>query len=192
MANSGMGLAAMLSTVPASSHRGFDEVSARCGLARSLHPRGGYWVGCLQEPDHEDPRSRRRLSPESRWWPCATRPRWWPEGCAPQPAAGQRGAGQPLRDAARARRRGDRGDRETGERLLAEGVACARRRRRPRIEVARGEPRTPCSNIAEDEGCTLIVAGRMGRASEGRRLGSVAPRLVTRREPPVTVVRSAQ
>ncbi|MBS0434161.1 MAG: universal stress protein [Proteobacteria bacterium] len=83
--------------------------------------------------------------------------------------------------------------REAGEHLLAEGVAlCQAAGVDHEIEVARGEPTHALLDIAEDEGCTLIVAGAHGKGeSEGRRLGSVAHALLHDASLPVTVVRSA-
>jgi nucleotide-binding universal stress UspA family protein len=80
--------------------------------------------------------------------------------------------------------------REAGEHLLAEGDLAAGVDHE--IEVARGEPAHALLDIAEDEGCTLIVAGAHGKGeSEGRRLGSVAHALMHDASLPVTVVRSA-
>jgi len=83
--------------------------------------------------------------------------------------------------------------REAGEHLLAEGVAlCKAAGVDHEIEVARGEPAHALLDIAEDEGCALIVAGALrSRPCHARRLGSVAHALVHDANLPVTVVRNA-
>lgn len=82
--------------------------------------------------------------------------------------------------------------REAGEHLLAEAVAlCGAAGVDHEIEVARGEPIHALLDIAEDEGCTMVVVGAHGQGeSEGRRLGSVAHALLHDAALPVTVVRS--
>lgn len=84
--------------------------------------------------------------------------------------------------------------REAGEHLLADAVAlCAAAGIDHEIEVARGEPIHALLDIADDEGCALIVVGAHGQGeSEGRRLGSVAHALLHDAALPVTIVRSAQ
>jgi nucleotide-binding universal stress UspA family protein len=81
--------------------------------------------------------------------------------------------------------------REAGEHLLAEGAAlCVAAGVDHEIEVARGEPAHALIDIAEDEGCALIVVGAHGKGeSEGRRLGSVAHALLHDAHLPVTLVR---
>ena len=83
--------------------------------------------------------------------------------------------------------------REAGEHLLADAVAlCSAAGVDHEIEVARGEPIHALIDIAEDEGCTMIVVGAHGKGeSEGRRLGSVAHALLHDAALPVTVVRGA-
>ncbi len=82
--------------------------------------------------------------------------------------------------------------REAGEHLLAEAMAlCIAAGVDHEIEVARGEPIHALLDIAEDEGCTMVVVGAHGQGeSEGRRLGSVAHALLHDAALPVTVVRS--
>ena len=82
--------------------------------------------------------------------------------------------------------------REAGEHLLAEAAAlCSAAGVDHEIEVARGEVIHALLDIAEDEGCAMIVVGAHGQGeSEGRRLGAVAHALLHDAALPVTVVRS--
>lgn len=83
--------------------------------------------------------------------------------------------------------------RGAGEHLLQEAAAlCTAAGVDFELEVAQGEPAHTLIDIAEDEGCALIVAGAHGKGeSEGRRLGSVAHALLHDAALPVTVVRGA-
>ena len=81
--------------------------------------------------------------------------------------------------------------RGAGEHLLQSGAAlCTAAGVDFELEVAQGEPAHTLIDIAENEGCTLIVLGAHGKGeTAGGRLGSVAHALLHDAQLPVTVVR---
>ncbi|WP_298835665.1 universal stress protein [uncultured Piscinibacter sp.] len=83
--------------------------------------------------------------------------------------------------------------RGAGEHLLQEAAAlCTTAGVDFELEVAQGEPAHTLIDIAEDEGCALIVLGAHGKGETvGSRLGSVAHALLHDAQLPVTVVRAS-
>ena len=83
--------------------------------------------------------------------------------------------------------------REAGEHLVQQAATlCSAAGVDHELEVARGEPAHALLDIAEDEGCTMIVLGARGKGeTAGGRLGSVAHALLHDARMPVTVVRTS-
>jgi nucleotide-binding universal stress UspA family protein len=84
--------------------------------------------------------------------------------------------------------------RAAGEHSLQEAAAlCSAAGAGFGLEVARGVPAHALLDIAEEEGCELVVMGARGKgATPGGRLGSVAHALLHDAALPVTIVEQAE
>ena len=81
--------------------------------------------------------------------------------------------------------------RSAGEHSLQEAAArCEAAGAEYTLEIGRGEPATVLNDIAEEQGCDLVVMGSRGKGeTPGTRLGSVAHELLHDASLPVTIVR---